>query len=83
MKFEVQLHAGGGKKKRVVELEREGGGYRVLLDGKRVDANAVQIAPNTISILLNGQSFEIHVAPEPGLASGYRRRVALRLRGFL
>jgi biotin carboxyl carrier protein len=63
MKFEVQLHAGGARKKRVVELERDGGGYRVLLDGKRIDADAVQIAPNTISILLDGQSFEIHVAP--------------------
>ena len=36
-----------------------------MLDGKRVNADAVQIAPNTISILLDGQCFEIHVAPEP------------------
>jgi biotin carboxyl carrier protein len=65
MKFEVQLHAGQAKKKRVVELERDGERYRVLLDGKRLNADAVQIAPNTISILLDGQSFEIHVAPAP------------------
>jgi biotin carboxyl carrier protein len=65
MKFEVQLHAGDAKKKRVVELEPAGAGYQVLLDGKRVNADAVQIAPNTISILLDGQSFEIHVAPAP------------------
>jgi biotin carboxyl carrier protein len=63
MKFEVQLQGGSGKKQRVVELERDGGGYQVLLDGKRVTADAVQIAPNTISLLLEGQSFEIHVAP--------------------
>jgi biotin carboxyl carrier protein len=63
MKFEVQLQGHSGKKQRVVELERDGAGYQVLLDGKRVSADAVQIAPNTISILLAGQSFEIHVAP--------------------
>jgi biotin carboxyl carrier protein len=65
MKFEVQLHAGDAKKRRVVELERDGGGYRVVLDGERVNADAEQIAPNTISILLDGQSFEIHIAPAP------------------
>jgi len=65
MKFEVQLHTGDARKKRVVELERDGGGYRVSLDGKRVNADAVQIAHNTISILLDGQSFEIHVASAP------------------
>ena len=63
MKFAVQLQGQFGKKQRVVELERDGAGYQVLLDGKRVAADAVQIAPNTISILLEGQSFEIHVAP--------------------
>ena len=65
MKFEVQLGAGDAKKQRVVELERQGGGYRVVLDEKRVNADALLIAPNTISILLDGQSFEIHVAPGP------------------
>jgi biotin carboxyl carrier protein len=63
MKFEVQLQGGSGKKQRVVELARDGEGYKVLLDGKPVNADAVQIAPNTISILLDGQSFEIYVLP--------------------
>jgi biotin carboxyl carrier protein len=63
MRFEVQLEGVAGKTKRVVELEREGGSYRILLDGKPIDADAVQVAPNTISILLNGQSFEVHVSP--------------------
>ena len=63
MKFEVHLEGSDGKTKRVVELERTDGVYRIQLDGKAVDANAVQINANTISILLNGQSFEVHVAP--------------------
>jgi biotin carboxyl carrier protein len=63
MKFEVQLEGSGGKTTRVVELERVDGVYRIQLDGKAVEADAVQINANTISILLNGQSFEVHVAP--------------------
>ena len=65
MKFEVQLEGIAGKSKCVVELQREGDGYRILLDGKLIDADAVQVAPNTISILLHGQSFEVHVSPTP------------------
>ncbi len=65
MKFEVQLEGIAGKSKRVVELQREGSGYRILFDGKQIDADAVQVAPNTISILLEGQSFEVHVWPTP------------------
>ena len=65
MKFEVQLESAGGPATRVVELERDGDAYRVLLDGKAVEADAVQISPSTISILLNGQSYEIHVTPMP------------------
>jgi biotin carboxyl carrier protein len=63
MKFEVHLQGADGKKQRVVELARDGEGYKVLLDGKPVNADAVQIGPSTVSILLEGQSFEIHVAP--------------------
>jgi biotin carboxyl carrier protein len=64
MKFEIQLESSGGKAKRVVELVREGRGYRIVVDGKQVDADAVQVAPNTISVLLNGQSFEVYVSSE-------------------
>jgi biotin carboxyl carrier protein len=64
MKVEVHLNsAAGGTKKRVVELEREGSGYRVSLHGESVMADAVQIAPNTISVLLDGHAFEVHVTP--------------------
>jgi biotin carboxyl carrier protein len=60
VKFEVQLDSSSGKKSRIVEIERNGSGWSVLLDGLPVDA--VQIAPHIFSILLNGQSHEIRVS---------------------
>jgi len=62
MKFEIQLTGAAGKRKHVVELEQKGGLCSVSLDGQSVDADAVQIAPNAISVMLGGQSFEIHVS---------------------
>ena len=67
MKYEVQLASSNSEKKtRVIELERNASGWHVTLDGNPVDVNAVEIAPSTISILLGGLSFEIHVTPSPG-----------------
>src|SRR6266704_1033037 len=63
MKFEVQLAGQAGKSTRIVELERDAEGWRVTLDGRPVAADAVEVAPNTLSILLAGQSYEICVAP--------------------
>src|SRR6266705_1242789 len=63
MKFEVQLAGQAGKSTRIVELERDAEGWRVALDGRPVAADAVEVAPNTLSILLVGQSYEICVAP--------------------
>jgi len=64
MKFEVHLQSVAlGAKTRVVELEREGSNYRVMIDGLPVNADAVQVAANTISVLLEGQAFEVHVTP--------------------
>jgi biotin carboxyl carrier protein len=61
MKFEVTIN----KTQRVVELERDGGTWRISLDGEIVDADAVEIASNILSILLNGKSYEIRVTPTP------------------
>jgi biotin carboxyl carrier protein len=65
MKYEVQLSSSVGKKTRVIELERHASGWHVTLDGKAVAVDAVEIAPNTLSILLDGQSFDISVTPSP------------------
>jgi biotin carboxyl carrier protein len=66
MKYEVQLASSNSEKKtRVIELERDASGWRVTLDGKPLAVDAVEIAPNTISILMDGQSFEINVTPSP------------------
>ena len=65
MKFEVELTGQCGKKTRIVELERDGAIWRVLLDGRPVAADVAEIAPHTLSILLDGQSFEISLTPCP------------------
>jgi biotin carboxyl carrier protein len=61
MKFEIAIN----KTQRVVELERDGSTWRISLDGEIVDADAVEIAPDIFSILLNGKSYEIRVTPTP------------------
>lgn len=63
MKFEIQLSGAGGKKNHVVELIRKREAYAITLDGQPVDADAVHVSPNTISVILGGQSFEIHLSP--------------------
>ena len=59
MKYEVLLDGNT----RVVELARENGGWKITLDGNLLDANAVEVAPNTFSVLLNGRSHQVRVAP--------------------
>jgi biotin carboxyl carrier protein len=65
MKFEVQLTAPSGKRLRIVELERDAERWKISLDGQPVNADAVEIAPNTLSLLLEGQSYEVHITPSP------------------
>jgi len=65
MKFEVQLTSPSGKKLRTVEIEREADRWKISLDGQPVNADAVEIAPNTLSLLLDGQSYEVHITPSP------------------
>jgi biotin carboxyl carrier protein len=66
MKYEIQLEGLFGKKTHSVELERNSNGWRVILDGQAVDADAVQISPYILSILLNGESHEVRITPESG-----------------
>src|SRR5262249_37734823 len=51
--------------KGVVELRKTPAGYQITLDGRRLEADAVEVAPNTYSILIEGQSHQIRVAPLP------------------
>jgi acetyl-CoA carboxylase, biotin carboxylase subunit len=52
-------------KTRRVELETGRKGRTVRLDGRRVEADAVEVSPRTYSILLGGRSHEVRVAPSP------------------
>jgi biotin carboxyl carrier protein len=63
MKFEIELYGAEGAKKHIVELEPAAAGYRVLLDGQAVNADAALVAPGCVSVLIDGQAFEVHVTP--------------------
>jgi biotin carboxyl carrier protein len=66
MKYEVRLASpSSGEQVRVIELERDASGWRATLDGRPVAMDAAEIAPNILSILLEGRSFEISVTPSP------------------
>ena len=64
MKLEIRV----GGTRRVVELERseEAHSYwRVRIDGRPVEADAIEVSPGTYSILLGGRSHEVRVTPVP------------------
>ncbi len=65
MKLEVRISCAGSQKPktRSVELVREAGRLLLTLDGRPVEADAVEVATGTYSILLSGQSFEVRVQP--------------------
>jgi len=65
MKYDVQLTSSNGEKKFSVELDRDVMGWRASIDGRPLAIDAVEVSPHTISILLDGHSFEISVAPFP------------------
>ncbi|HET9803298.1 MAG TPA: biotin/lipoyl-containing protein [Candidatus Acidoferrum sp.] len=61
MKYEVRI----GGKTRVVEFTRNSDALKISLDGKLLEADAVEVATNTFSILIEGESHEVRVAPMP------------------
>jgi biotin carboxyl carrier protein len=61
MKYEILISG----KTRTVELTRDSNRWQFILDGAPTDADAIEIAPGIFSILLNGESHEIRVAPNP------------------
>ena len=62
MRFEVQLTSSTATRTHTVDLERIGEQWRIVLDGEAVNADVEEIAPNTLSILLHGESHEIRIA---------------------
>jgi biotin carboxyl carrier protein len=65
MKFEVRLTGSIGRQLRTVELERDGDRWKITMNGQPINAHAVEIDPNTFSLLLEGQSYEVRVTPSP------------------
>ena len=65
MKREISLSSSSGKETRIVELIRDGQRWRAIVDGQPVEADAVEVAPHTYSILLGGKSHELRVSPLP------------------
>ena len=63
MKFNVHLNGVAGSQTRTVELVPAGQGWNIFLDGKAINADATRVADGTISVLLDGQSFVVHVTP--------------------
>jgi biotin carboxyl carrier protein len=61
VKYEV-LIAG---RTRVVELSRVDDAWKISLDGIELDASVVEVRLNTFSVLLNGGSHQIRIAPRP------------------
>ncbi|MGA8223932.1 MAG: biotin/lipoyl-containing protein [Candidatus Acidiferrales bacterium] len=64
MKVEVEL----GGIAHSVELTRVDGRLSCLIDGEKLDADAVEVEPGIYSILMGGESFEVRVETrgEPG-----------------
>jgi biotin carboxyl carrier protein len=61
MKSEIKIDG----KSRNVELQRTTDRWNISLDGNPINADAIEIAPNTYSILIEGRSFEVRVTPTP------------------
>ena len=65
VKFHVLLDSQAGKKAYTVELERDGGQWKIAIDGQPLEADVVEITPDILSILLEGESREIRVVRMP------------------
>jgi biotin carboxyl carrier protein len=61
MKYEIELATPAGKTKHIVELRQKDGQREITLDGRAIEGDAVQVSPNTISVMLGGRSFEINL----------------------
>jgi len=75
VKLKIQI----GGRARQLEIQREGRRITGTLDGRPIEADAVEISPGVYSILLDGAAFEVQVeAASAGLTvtAGGRRMAA-------
>ena len=77
MKMKIQF----GGRTRDLELAREGQRLRATLDGRSIEADAVEVGPGQYSILLEGASCEVGVEPAPAglIVSVAGRRLEARV----
>lgn len=61
--MKLEIHLGG--KVRVVELAQANGRLACAIDGKAIEADAVEISPGIYSLLIFGRSFEVRVDEHP------------------
>lgn len=64
MKSEIELDG----KSRTLEMMHTGERARWIIDGRPIEADAVEVSPGIYSILIGGQSFEARVAAQPDSA---------------
>jgi biotin carboxyl carrier protein len=62
LKLDIEIDG----KPRAVETARAGDRLRFAIDGKTVEADAVQISSGVFSILIDGESFEVRVEETAG-----------------
>lgn len=78
MKLEIEL----GGKTRTVELTGVGERMQCVLDGRPIDADAVEVSPGMYSILIGGRSVEARVESGVGglrvIVDGHEYAVAIR-----
>jgi biotin carboxyl carrier protein len=77
MKLGVKL----GEKLHTVELLRRGEQMRCSLDGRVLQADAVEVVPGVYSILMDGESIEVRVEPQSE-ADIVELRVIIGIREF-
>ena len=59
MKLDVRISG----KTRTIELQRNADRWQISINGVASDVDTIETAPNVYSILLNGESHEIRIAP--------------------
>jgi biotin carboxyl carrier protein len=64
VRYEVQIN---GRTRRVA-VSRSGGGFAVTIDGRTVHVDAARVDAQTLSLVIDGEVYEVTVAPDP--ASG-------------